>query len=64
MRVTFSAVGATSRSTAAWRCAGARCAYRCTIESVRQPPSSLTVSRSTPAITSREAKVWRLECHT
>jgi hypothetical protein len=34
-----------------------------TIDRVRQPPSSWTVRRSTPAMTSREANVWRHPCH-
>src|SRR2546427_5171614 len=37
---------------------GERCAYRCTILSVFQPPSALRASKSTPSIASREAKVW------
>jgi hypothetical protein len=30
---------------------------------VFQPPSTWTVRRSTPAMTRREANVWRFECH-
>jgi hypothetical protein len=41
---------------------GARCAYRCAIDRVRQPPSFWMLSKSTPAITSRLANVWRLQC--
>ena len=36
---------------------------RRTIWSVLCPSSSATVRRSTPAITSLLAKVWRLQCH-
>jgi hypothetical protein len=43
-------------STAAWRWLGARCEYRSTMLSVFQPPSSCTVLRSTPAMTSLLAK--------
>ena len=52
----------TSRSTAEAWCSGARWEYRMTICSVLCPSSSATVRRSTPAITSLLAKVWRLQC--
>jgi len=52
----------TSRSTASCRCSGARWAYRWTIAIDRQPPRSCTLRRSTPAMTSRDANVWRLQC--
>ncbi len=51
----------TSRSTAEAWCSGARWEYRMTIWSVLWPSSSATVRRSTPAITSLLAKVWRLQ---
>jgi hypothetical protein len=59
----FPALGATTAgvatifSTAAARWPGDRCTYRCTLLSVRQPPGSWTVRKSTPAATRREANV-------
>ncbi len=47
----------TSFSTAARLCSGARWAYRIVIWIVLCPINSATVRRSTPAITSRLAKV-------
>ena len=56
MALGATAVGAaTIFSTAAAGWSGDRCAYRCTMLSVRHPPSSWTVRKSTPADTRREA---------
>ncbi len=50
---------ATSLSTASALCSGAKCAYRSVIDILRWPSNSRIVLRSTPAITSLLAKVWR-----
>src|SRR6202522_997802 len=52
-----------ARSTAPCLCFRLRSAFGLVISAVRRPRSSPTVYKSTPAITSLPAKVWRLQCH-